>query len=157
MQTLRLKRLLNTHYSLLVPFPPPPPSPRPRPAPDFASEHALAPPPLARTTTFGRPGAGSWRRMCGRGGGAAQGRERETGTGGGGTRSSALDTIEELSDFAPAEGDEDEYEEKDGGGASWRGGEGGPLRLVGFSDPDPLNPQVRLLFSPSSSLSSWAQ
>ncbi|GAA5920313.1 hypothetical protein JCM8208_005019, partial [Rhodotorula glutinis] len=143
MQTLRLKRLLVTHYSLLVPFPPPPPSPRP-PPPSFASEHALTPPPLARTTTFGRPGSGTWRRLYGRGGAAIEGREREQGHSGeggtGGARLGALDTIEELSDQAAAEADEDDEEEKDGGGARWGGG-GGPVRLVGFSDPDPLNPQ----------------
>ncbi|KPV76631.1 uncharacterized protein RHOBADRAFT_52611 [Rhodotorula graminis WP1] len=144
MQTLRLKRLLVTHYSLLVPFPPPPPSPRPSPLRLASSEHALGPsPPLLRTTTFGRPGSGSWRRLYGRGGAAVEGREREAaGDSSGGTGPGALDTIEELSETAPAAGDEGDEEEKDGGGPRWEGEEGGgPVRLVGFSDPDPLNPQ----------------
>ncbi|GAA5921347.1 hypothetical protein JCM3775_003004 [Rhodotorula graminis] len=144
MQTLRLKRLLVTHYSLLVPFPPPPPLPRSSPPRLAPSDHVLEPPPpLLRTTTFGRPGSGSWRRLYGRGGAAVEGRERETaGDSSGGTGPGALDTIEELSERAPAAGNEGDEEEKDGGGARWEGEEGGgPVRLVGFSDPDPLNPQ----------------
>ncbi|BGP38291.1 hypothetical protein JCM10449v2_002222 [Rhodotorula kratochvilovae] len=142
MQTLRLKRLLITHYSLLIPFPPPPPSPRPSPSP------SSGPPilePTAQGGTLSR--GGTWRRVFGRGGCAgadgersAQGDRKQEAEGAqpayplgeAALAPAERDTIEEVpaSSGALVEKEEEEERKREG-----------PIRLVGFSDPDPLNPQ----------------
>ncbi|TNY20156.1 major facilitator superfamily domain-containing protein [Rhodotorula diobovata] len=157
MQTLRLKRLLTTHYSLLVPYPPPPPSPPPSPtlplafvpAPTPEEDDDDCPLPLERTTTRGRPGKGasSWRRLGGRaqaktdqagggGGGGGEGGGAAWPSSGGGAQAVPLDTIEELPPRAPPPSPDSEKPSTTSAASL-------SIRLVSFSSPlDPLNPHT---------------
>ncbi|GAA6055973.1 hypothetical protein JCM3770_000756 [Rhodotorula araucariae] len=145
MQTFRLKRLLTTHYSLLVPFPPPPPSPS---SPGPATLDLFAAPVLPPVTGAGPlERSGTWKRLSGCGewvscdapeAGApvveeaeAEGAQPAYPLGVTPLSQAEQDVIEELPPFSGVSGEKGEEQETGDR----------PVRLVGFSDPDPLHPQ----------------